>query len=105
MKETFIKARLAGHAQVYHDAVAETAARVREERIIPLCRRHACSFMSGNGTFFFSRGESMWSDPLDPDDVPPGIRAILRVLNAETLDGPLGFYVDDYYPEGAHATE
>lgn len=34
------------------NALAEA---VRTELVLPLCRKHRCTFLSGNGTYFFYR--------------------------------------------------
>ena len=85
-------------------------AKVREEVIIPICRKRNLSFLQGMGTFFFSkegpakRGDLLFDTIGDEDDAQRlGYRQlipILKLLNETVYDNQvLGYYVGDYKPE------
>ena len=86
------------------DALAD---RIREDVVIPLCRRHKLNFVAGNGTFYFFdpkldvhhsvKPRAMMSEP----DVAlqarlPDVAEAFKILDLEVSHGDyLGFYIGD----------
>ena len=97
-----------------HD-IAELAAHVRTEHIVPLCREFDCEFFSGNGTFFFSFGKRDRHGLADlcignaadevhlaPKKMQKRLRMIMEILDIETEhNGCVGYAVADVLRETA----
>lgn len=86
----------------FDNDLQELGLRIRNEVVAPACKNHGLKFFSGNGTFFFAKGERTYSDVLDPDfkSAPKALREalepIINLLNTEiTHNDYLGFYVGD----------
>lgn len=72
--------------------IMEIAAEYRRRTLIPFCRKHRLTFLSGNGTWTFYKGDRL----VDYNDVP-AIAMIDSDLNVECLGrhDHFGFYMDD----------
>lgn len=71
---------------------------IRNEVVAPACKDHGLKFFSGNGTFFFAKGDTTYSDISDLRDnaVGKALKPIIDLLNTEiTHNDYLGFYVGD----------
>lgn len=81
-----------------HQAALENLAEdVRVNLIMPVCKKHKLGFLSGMGTFFFSKGNLTIASK--EDALQHRMRVlipILEVLNLEVSHGQyLGFWVGD----------
>lgn len=90
-------------------SLLELGAKIRAEVILPACRKHKIRFISGNGTFFFTKGPGRYDDPTytsnSINDVPrsraeaklmDSLEPILELLDHEVGRGDyLGYYVED----------
>ncbi len=96
-------------AEQHRRSLLELGAKVRAEVILPVCRKHKIRFMSGNGTFFFTKGPGRYDDPTysssNIDDAPrsrteaklmDALEPILELLDHEVGHNDcLGYYVED----------
>lgn len=84
---------------VLTDACWAFATRLRDEVIVPLCRRRRWTFAAGNGTWgFWDRNGRL----MDNDRIPADAYALLEGIQAPN-GYPLAAYCDDY-PMATKAT-
>lgn len=76
--------------------------KIRNNVVLPACKKHGLQFYSGNGIFFFCKGNTIYQDVLDPEfkSAPKklynDLEPILNLLNTRiTHDDYLGYYVGD----------
>lgn len=87
----------------FDEAVSNLGDSIRREIIIPLCKKHNLTFISGNGDFFFTDENNMdYGDYLDPifketsSKKLQNIQKVLGLLSTEvTLHQCLGYFVED----------
>ncbi len=82
----------------FEENISALADQIREDVIIPVCKKHKLIFISGMGSFFFARGDKTYTDTHDrmSDSLREDLVPILNLLNTEvTHNQYLGFYVDD----------
>lgn len=100
MSVVALKAELTSTLKRHDDEITALASKIREELVIPACRRHRLEFVSGNGVFFFACGkgecrfmahECKFSSAALETIVP-----ILDLLNEEVSHAAhLGYWVED----------
>lgn len=100
-QEAAYRAALESAQDKFNEEVAVLADRIRTETIIPLCRKHKLTFISGMGTFFFtdSKGRN-YGDYLYRDGgnarIFEAVKRVLQFLNEEVSHNQcLGYFVDD----------
>lgn len=73
----------------FEDSLQELGLQIRNEVVLPACKKHGLKFLSGNGNFFFQRDKEVYADVLDlPDnEVGKAIRPILELLNQAVTIG------------------
>lgn len=80
--------------------VMKIAAEVREKLVVPLCKKHKFSFITGNGDFFFTgvrRGKQVRYGDAEDEDTPEYVRCVLRVLDiGVTHANHLGYYMEGF---------
>ena len=96
-----LKAQLQGQIDRHAEEMDALAAEIRFRVVKPVCDKHGLKFISGMGTFFFSKRNKMYDSA---EDAPVRLRAELRpvfeLLNTEAADRhPIGFLVCDYDPK------
>ena len=82
----------------FDEDVSALAEKLRQEVIIPVCKKHRLKFLSGMGRFFFYRGEKTYNDTHDhmSDSLREDLKPIFDLLNTEVSHNQyLGYYVDD----------
>jgi len=85
----------------FDNDLQELGLRIRNEVVAPACKNHGLKFFSGNGTFFFAKGDITYSDSftfntdhLQHDPIGKALKPIIDLLNTEiTHNDYLGFYV------------
>ncbi len=82
----------------FDNDLQELGLRIRNEVVAPACKNHRLKFFSGNGTFFFARGEETYSEVRDLERASKTLREtlepIINLLNTEIVHNDyLGFYV------------
>lgn len=100
-KESLL-AELKQAQETFDQEVFQICERLRDEVIIPVCRKHKLTFLSGMGTFFFSKGKQTYSGGYGITDARWGskliaeLTPIFELLNTEvTHNQVLGYYVSD----------
>jgi hypothetical protein len=94
--------RLDKLVQEFDRKVSDLAEEIRTEVIVPACKKWRMDFISGNGTFFFSKGDKTYSGGYGLTDSSFGPKfekemvPIFELLNTEvTHNQVLGYYVGD----------
>jgi hypothetical protein len=101
-EDQYLSALKAARAK-FEREVSELAEKIRDQVIIPLCLKHGLTFISGNGTFFFTdvKGNDYTSDDVDAayagnKKIHKAVSGVLHLLNEEVSHNQvLGYYVGD----------
>lgn len=90
----------------FDSKVQALADRVRQELVVPVCKIHGLRFISGMGTFFFSKGKvNVGSLPTGYDEErlneQCNLSPIMEILDLEVSHGQyLGYWVSDVSAKG-----
>jgi hypothetical protein len=84
------------------DKVTELAAQYRSEVLLPFCREHGLTFVTGNGTFIFFKGDQAVYTQLSLED--PELRLseeMIEVLNTDAMtdNDCLAWHIEDITEE------
>ena len=80
----------------FEDSLQELGRRIRNEVVLPACKKHGLTYLCGNGSCYFIRGKEAYSDAFNLPDNKAGkeIRPILEMLDTQVSYGKyLGYYV------------
>ncbi len=88
--------RLEDLQEVFTKQVEAVADEFRERHLIPFCRRHRLTFLSGNGSWGFYR---ISNGDVVPDWELKAVGDINQGLYLECMGQPLGWYVQDVSEE------
>lgn len=89
-----IEKRIEKATKAFEEQLSKIAEEVREQLVIPICRKRGLIFLSGNADFFFCDEHVHYADSLN-SEAPADVRRALKVLETEiTHANYLGFYVE-----------
>lgn len=89
------ESRLSAIAEAARNQAEAVAEEFRRNELLPVCKKHGFTFLSGNGTFSFYDERRGKGQPVDDDD--RRIKKLVEVMNGEVLghNDCFGFYVGD----------
>lgn len=89
MNPSGYRAILVNMRDKYYSDVTKYAKDVRDEVIIPVCKKHGLTYITGNGIFFFSKGniDFRYQGDIEPcnSEVKRDLKPVFRLLE-ESVD-------------------
>lgn len=70
--------------------------KLHREHVIPYCQRHGLSFVAGNGTWCFWKGDADSIGQDDEDKLPAGLYALLTSAIPGFPGNDVGSYMPDF---------